>query len=86
MDDRTGKHSAADLRTNVQRTTNNISAGGVEKLIPSCVFLLLLSAIEDWKTDLKSILPSPSSWPDLTTTKRRRDRRKYSMVAASSLP
>jgi hypothetical protein len=28
------------------------------------------------KTDLKIILPSPSSWPDLTTTKWRRDRRK----------
>ena len=28
------------------------------------------------KTDLKLILSSPSSWPDLTTIKRRRDRRK----------
>jgi hypothetical protein len=28
------------------------------------------------KTDLKIILPNPSSWSDLTTTKRRRDRRK----------
>jgi hypothetical protein len=28
------------------------------------------------KTNLKIILPSPSSWLDLTTTKRRRDRRK----------
>jgi hypothetical protein len=28
------------------------------------------------KTDLKIILPSPSSWSDLTITKQRRDRRK----------
>jgi hypothetical protein len=28
------------------------------------------------KTDLKIILPDPSSWPDLTTTKRKRNRRK----------
>ena len=28
------------------------------------------------KTDLKLILPSPSSWSDLATIKRRRDRRK----------
>jgi hypothetical protein len=28
------------------------------------------------KTDLKIILSSPSSWPDLNTTKRRRDWRK----------
>jgi hypothetical protein len=28
------------------------------------------------KTDLKIILLSPLSWPDLTTTKQRRDQRK----------
>jgi len=28
------------------------------------------------KTDLKLILPNPSSWSDLTTIKQRRDRRK----------
>jgi hypothetical protein len=27
---------------------------------------------EERKTDLKLILPSPSSWPDLTTTKQRK--------------
>ena len=48
MDDRTGKHSAKALRTDTQRTTANIPEGGVEKLLLSCVFLLLLlSATED---------------------------------------
>ena len=42
MDDRTGKHSAKALRTDTQRTTANIPEGGVEKLLLSCVFLLLL--------------------------------------------
>jgi hypothetical protein len=41
MDDRTGKHSANGLRTNVQRTTANIPVGGIEELLLSGVFLLL---------------------------------------------
>jgi len=41
MDDRTGKHSAKALRTDAQRTTANIPAGGVEKLLLPSVFLLL---------------------------------------------
>jgi hypothetical protein len=44
MDDRTGKHSANGLRTNVQRTTANIPVGGIEELL-SGVFLL--SATEE---------------------------------------
>jgi hypothetical protein len=47
MDDRTGKHSAKGLRTDAQRTTANIPVGGVEKLLLSCVFLLLLSTTEE---------------------------------------
>jgi hypothetical protein len=47
MDDRTGKHSAKDIRTDAQRTTTNIYVGGVEKLLLSGVFLLLLSATEE---------------------------------------
>jgi hypothetical protein len=47
MDDRTGKHSANGLRTNVQRTTANIPVGVIEKLLLSGVFLLLLSATEE---------------------------------------
>jgi hypothetical protein len=46
IDDRTGKHSATGLRKDAQRTTANIPAGGVEKLLISCVFLLL-STIEE---------------------------------------
>jgi len=46
MDDRTGKHSKKGLRTDAQRTTANISVGGVEKLL-CCVFLLLSSATEE---------------------------------------
>jgi hypothetical protein len=46
MDDRIDKHSAKGLRTYVQRTTANISEGGVEKLLLSCIFLLL-SVIEE---------------------------------------
>jgi hypothetical protein len=46
MDDRTGKHSAKGLRIDVQRTTANVLARGVEKLL-CCVFLLLLSATEE---------------------------------------
>jgi hypothetical protein len=41
MDDRTGKHSAKGLRTDVQRTTANVHVGGVDKLLLSGVFLLL---------------------------------------------
>ena len=41
MDDRTVKHSAKGLRTDVQRTTANIYIGGVKKLLLSGVFLLL---------------------------------------------
>jgi hypothetical protein len=47
MDDRTGKHSANGLRTNAQRTAANIHAGGIEELLFSGVFLLLLSATEE---------------------------------------
>jgi hypothetical protein len=46
MDDRTCKHLAKGLRTDAQRTTANIPIGGVEKLLLSCVFLLL-STIEE---------------------------------------
>jgi len=47
MDDHIGKHSAKGLRTDVQRTTANIHVVGVEKLLLSGVFLLLLSATEE---------------------------------------
>jgi hypothetical protein len=47
MNNRTGKHLANDLRTNVQLTTANIPVGGIEELLLSGVFLLLLSAIEE---------------------------------------
>ena len=47
MDDRIGKHSAKGLRTDAQRTMANIHVGGVEKLILSGVFLLLISANEE---------------------------------------
>jgi hypothetical protein len=47
MDDRTGKHSANGLRTNGQRTTADFPAGGIEGLLLSGVFLLLLSATEE---------------------------------------
>jgi hypothetical protein len=47
IDDRTGKHSANGLRTNAQRTTANISVGGIDELLLSGVFLLLLSATEE---------------------------------------
>jgi hypothetical protein len=47
MDDRIGKHSAKSLRTDAQRTTANIHVGGVEELLLSSVFLLLLSATEE---------------------------------------
>jgi hypothetical protein len=46
MDDRTGKHSAKGLRTNGQRTTTNIPAG-VENLLLSFVFFLLLSTTKE---------------------------------------
>jgi hypothetical protein len=47
MDDRVGKHSAKGLRTDAQRTMANILAGGLEKLLLSCAFLLLLSGTEE---------------------------------------
>jgi hypothetical protein len=47
MDDHTGKHSANGLKTNGQRTTTNIPVGGIEELLLSDVFLLLLSATEE---------------------------------------
>jgi hypothetical protein len=40
IDDRTDKHSAKGMRIYTQRTTANIPAGKVEKLLLSCVFLL----------------------------------------------
>jgi small ligand-binding sensory domain FIST len=46
VDDRTSKHSAKGLRIDAQRTTDNIPAGGVKKLLFSCVSLLL-SATEE---------------------------------------
>jgi hypothetical protein len=46
MDDRTDKHSASGLRTNVQRTTANIPVGKIEELLLSGVFLLI-SATEE---------------------------------------
>jgi len=48
MDDRTGKHSVKVLRTDAQRTTANNPIGGLEKLLLSSVFLVLLSATEEW--------------------------------------
>jgi hypothetical protein len=59
IDDRTGKHSAKVLRIYAQRTTANIPAGEVEKLL---FFLCLPSSFCHWrirKMDLKLILPSP---------------------------
>jgi hypothetical protein len=48
MDDHTDKHSANGLGTNAQRTTTNIPVGGIEELLLSVVFLLLLlSATEE---------------------------------------
>jgi hypothetical protein len=47
MDDRTGKHSGNNLRTNAQRTAANIPVDGIEELLLSGVFLLLLSATEE---------------------------------------
>jgi hypothetical protein len=48
MDDYTGKHSTKGLRTDAQRTAVNIHVGGVEILLLSGVFLLLLlSATEE---------------------------------------
>jgi hypothetical protein len=47
MDNRTDKHSAKGMRTDTQRTTANIYVDGVEKLLLSGVFLLLLSATEE---------------------------------------
>jgi hypothetical protein len=42
MDDNTSKQLAKDLRTDVQRTTTNISTGGVEKLLSRGFSFLLL--------------------------------------------
>jgi hypothetical protein len=47
MDYRTGKHSANDLRTNVQQTTTNIPVGEIDEHLLSGVFLLFLSATEE---------------------------------------
>jgi hypothetical protein len=48
MDDCTDKHSAKDLKIDAQRTmTNNIHVDKVEKLLLSCVLLLLLSTTEE---------------------------------------
>jgi hypothetical protein len=47
MDNRVGKHSAKGLRTDAQRKTANILAGGLEKLLLFCVFLLLFSGTEE---------------------------------------
>jgi hypothetical protein len=47
MDDPTGKHSANDQRTNAQRTTVNIHVYGIEELLLSGVFLLLVSATKE---------------------------------------
>jgi hypothetical protein len=76
IDDCIGKHSAKGLRTYVQRTTTNILVGKVEKLLSFLCLPFFFCHRRIRKIDLKLILPSPSSWSDLTTTKRRRDRRK----------
>jgi hypothetical protein len=47
MDDCTVKHSPKGLKTDAQRTTANIHLVGVEKLLLSGVFLLLLSATDE---------------------------------------
>jgi hypothetical protein len=47
MDDRTCKHSAKGLTTDVQRTTANIPIGGVEKILLPNVFLLILSVTKE---------------------------------------
>jgi hypothetical protein len=47
MDDYKGKHLAKGLITNAQRTTANIPVGGAEKLLLSCVFLLILSITKE---------------------------------------
>jgi hypothetical protein len=47
MDDRTGKYLTNDLRTNTQRTMANILVGGIDELLLSGVFLLLLFATEE---------------------------------------
>jgi hypothetical protein len=46
MDDCIGKHSATGMRIDAQRTTANILAGGVEKLLLTYVFLLLSNTEE----------------------------------------
>ena len=48
MDDRTSKHLVTGLRTDAQQIAANILAGGVDKLLLSCVFHLFLSATEEW--------------------------------------
>jgi hypothetical protein len=47
MDDRTDKHLTNRLRTNAQQTTTNISIGGIEELLLSGVFLLLVSVTKE---------------------------------------
>jgi len=42
IDDRTGKHSAKGLKKDTQRTTANIPAGEVEKLLLSCILFFFL--------------------------------------------
>jgi hypothetical protein len=46
IDDCIGKRSVKGLRTYAQRMTANIPAGEVEKLLLSCVFLLLSATKE----------------------------------------
>ena len=48
MDNRTDKHSAKGLRTDAQRTMANIHVRGVEKLLLSNVFFLLIFVTEEW--------------------------------------
>jgi len=43
MDDRTSKHLVTGLRIDAQQMAANILAGGVDKLLLSCVFHLFLS-------------------------------------------
>jgi hypothetical protein len=47
MNDRTGKHFVKGQRIDIQQPTANIHVGGVDKLLLSDVFLLLLSATEE---------------------------------------
>jgi hypothetical protein len=51
MDGRPGKHLVKSMRTDAQQTTTNIHVVGVEKLLLSYVFLLLLSATKEYEKD-----------------------------------